>query len=48
MARAKYRGRIVNMRVTDAEHRRLKRLAAKEGLSLSDWLRRKIFAEDDG
>ena len=40
---AEYKGRIVQVRVTNAEQRMLASAAKKEGLRLSEWIRRAIF-----
>jgi hypothetical protein len=40
---SEYKGRIVQVRVTNAEHRMLAGAAKKDGLRLSEWIRRAIF-----
>ncbi len=44
IARSKYKGKIVNLRVTDAEHRLITRVAEREGLTVAEWMRRLILA----
>jgi hypothetical protein len=40
---SEYKGKIVQVRVTRGEHRMLLGAARKDGLRLSDWIRRAIF-----
>ena len=43
VAKSKFKGKIVNLRVTEAEHRLITRVAKREGLPVSEWMRRLIL-----
>ena len=43
MPRSEYRGRFIQVRVTNAEYRELAAAAEKDGVRLSEWVRRALF-----
>ena len=41
--KSKYKGKFVGIRVTTAEHRRLKKAAEEEGQMLAEWMRAALY-----
>ncbi len=39
VAKSKFKGKIINLRVTESEHKMIVGAAKREGLRLSQWLR---------
>ena len=47
VSKSQYKGKVVQVRVTTSEYRRLQKAADAEGILLSEWVRREILSALD-